>query len=301
MSIPIFLELVEMKAKTASVLPFLIGLCYSYYHYGIIHLGYVVIYFVAMIIFNMAVDILDNYNDYRHAKEGHDYREKTNIIGRENLSLRFVFYLMVTMIVISALIGIALAYVVGWPLLWMGLFCYLVGIFYSSGPRPISSLPLGEIFSGVTMGFMISLICVYINTFEAFQWNFSEVLGIVVIALPNTMWIANLMLANNTCDKEEDEKNERYTLVHYIGKINALRLFAGMNVVAFVAILISFLLGLAPWTVLLSFLAVPFVYDQVKLFLQKQVKSQTFPCAVKILAVGSIVQVITYLLGIIIA
>ncbi len=46
MSIPIFLELVEMKAKTASVLPFLIGLCYSYYHYGIIHLGYVVIYFV---------------------------------------------------------------------------------------------------------------------------------------------------------------------------------------------------------------------------------------------------------------
>ncbi|GMA53433.1 hypothetical protein GCM10025857_47900 [Alicyclobacillus contaminans] len=148
------------------------------------------------------------------------------------------------------------------------------------------------------MGFMISLICVYINTFEAFQWNFSDIFGIVVIALPNTMWIANLMLANNTCDKEEDEKNERYTLVHYIGKTNALRLFVGMNGIALVAILASFLLGLAPWTVLLSFLALPFIYGQVKLFLQKQVKSQTFPCAVKILAVGSIVQVITYALGI---
>ncbi|GAA3015978.1 prenyltransferase [Tetragenococcus solitarius] len=301
MSLAVFLELVEMKAKTASVLPFLIGLCYSWYHYGTIHLGYVVIYFIAMFIFNMAVDILDNYNDYRHAKQGHDYKEKTNIIGRENLSLRFVFWIMVAMIIISALIGIALAFVVGWPLLWMGLFCYLVGIFYSSGPRPLSSLPVGEIFSGITMGFMISLICVYINTFEAFQWNFSEIFGIVIIALPNTMWIANLMLANNTCDKEEDEKNERYTLVHYIGKPNALRLFAGMNIVAFMAILLSFILGLAPWTVLLSFLAVPFVYRQTKLFLQEQVKSRTFRCAVKILAVGSMVQVVTYAIGIFIS
>lgn len=301
MSLAVFLELVEMKAKTASVLPFLIGLCYSWYHYGTIHLGYVVIYFIAMFIFNMAVDILDNYNDYRHAKQGHDYKEKTNIIGRENLSLRFVFWIMVAMIIISALIGIALAFVVGWPLLWMGLFCYLVGIFYSSGPRPLSSLPVGEIFSGITMGFMISLICVYINTFEAFQWNFSEIFGIVIIALPNTMWIANLMLANNTCDKEEDEKNERYTLVHYIGKPNALRLFAGMNIVAFMAILLSFILGLAPWTVLLSFLAVPFVYRQTKLFLQEQVKSRTFRCAVKILAVGSMVQVVTYAIDIFIS
>lgn len=37
MTIPVFMELVEMKAKTASVLPFLIGLCFSSYYYGSIH------------------------------------------------------------------------------------------------------------------------------------------------------------------------------------------------------------------------------------------------------------------------
>jgi len=297
MSAAVFLELVEMKAKTASVLPFLIGVCFSWYYYGSLHLGYLVIYFIAMFIFNMAVDILDNYNDYRHAKKGHDYKEKTNIIGRENLSLSFIFKLMVTMIVISAAIGIFLAIIVGWPLLWMGLFCYLVGIFYSSGPRPLSSLPVGELFSGVTMGFMISLICVYINTFEVFQWEFSNILGIVIIALPNTMWIANLMLANNTCDKAEDEKNARYTLVHYIGKKNALRLFVFINVLAFVAIIASYCLNLAPWTILLSLLTVPFIYQEIKKFLHQQIKSQTFSCAVKILAVGSIGQVATYFIG----
>lgn len=86
----IFFELVELKAKTASVLPFLLGICFSWYQYGRLHVGYVLIFFIAMFIFNMAVDILDNYNDYHHATEVHDYKEKTNIIGRENLSLPLI-------------------------------------------------------------------------------------------------------------------------------------------------------------------------------------------------------------------
>ena len=91
MNLTVFLELVEFKAKTASVLPFFIGICFSLYNFHKLHLGLVLLYFIAMFIFNMAVDILDNYNDYHHATEIHDYREKTNIIGRENLDLTIVF------------------------------------------------------------------------------------------------------------------------------------------------------------------------------------------------------------------
>ena len=300
MSLKVFLELVEFKAKTASVLPFLIGICYSWYQFQSIHLGFVLIFFIAMFLFNMAVDILDNYNDYHHATSVHDYKEKTNIIGRENLSLRLVFWLMIGMIVVSATIGILLATVVGWPLLCMGLFCYFVGIFYSSGPKPLSSMPVGEFFSGFTMGFMITLICVYLNTYQAFYWNFSQIFSIFIIALPNTLWIANLMLANNTCDLEEDEKNKRFTLVHYLGRKRALVLFVSNNVLAFFAIFGAVLLDLAPYTVLLTCLVVPFVWKQTKLYLAKQVKKETFICAVRILAVGSFVQVITYALGIMI-
>lgn len=81
------------------------------------------------------------------------------------------------MILVSALMGIGLSFIVGWPLLIMGLYCYLIGIFYSSGPKPLSSLPLGEVFSGFTMGFMITLICVYINTFEVFNWSAANLWG----------------------------------------------------------------------------------------------------------------------------
>lgn len=297
MPLSVFLELVEIKAKTASVLPFFIGICYSWYHYHQLRLGYVAVYFIAMFIFNMAVDMLDNYNDYRHATLVHDYKEKTNIIGREHLSPQRVFRMLAVMIAVSAVMGIVLAYFAGWPLLVMGGFCYLVGIFYSSGPRPLSSLPVGEFFSGFTMGFMISLICVFLNAGELFAWDWQTIGAIALIALPNTMWIANLMLANNLCDLAEDEKNNRYTLVHYIGKKASLVLFLTMNGIAGLALLTAVFLGLAPGAMLLTFLIAPFVVRQAGMLVKEQVKTRTFSCGVKILAAGSLAQVLSFACG----
>lgn len=298
MTIPIFLELVEMKAKTASVLPFLIGLCFSYYYYESVHPLLVFFFFVAMFFFNMFVDVWDNYNDFLNA-QNLDYQKDTNIIGREHLDLKLVRALMAIFLVIATFLGLYLAYVVGWPLLVMGLFCFAIGILYSYGPRPLSSLPLGEFFSGFTMGFVISLICVYLNTYETFTWDMNNIFAIFLIALPNTLWIANLMLANNLCDKEEDESNHRYTLVHYTGVKGALLLFSLANVLALLAIVLNVLLGLAPKTILLTLFLIPIIYKQVWLLWQKQIKKETFICAVRILALGSMTLVLTYAIGLI--
>lgn len=294
----IFFELVELKAKTASVFPFFLGICFSWYHYEQLHLGMVFLFFIAMFIFNMAVDILDNYNDYQHAKEGHDYKEKTNIIGREKLSLPMLRRWIFWMIGLSATMGVALSWIVGWPLIWMGLYCYFIGIFYSSGPKPLSSLPLGEVFSGITMGFMIPLICIYINTYETFQWTGEVIGGIFLVTLPNTCLIANLMLANNICDLEEDEKNHRFTLVHYLGKKAAISLFVILNMLALIAIFVGVWLHLTPISMLLIITTVPFIWKQMRLFLAKQVKSETFICGVKILAVGAFAQILFFTIGI---
>ena len=64
MSLDVFLELVEIKAKTASILPLLLGVCMSLYYFHSFDLLNSVIFFIAMLLFNMAVDMMDNYNDY---------------------------------------------------------------------------------------------------------------------------------------------------------------------------------------------------------------------------------------------
>ncbi len=90
MNFKIFAELIELKAKTASIFPFLLGLAYSLYHYQSVNLSALSIYFVAMFMFNCFVDIWDNYNDYHKAVDTDDYQKNTNIIGRENLSMGLI-------------------------------------------------------------------------------------------------------------------------------------------------------------------------------------------------------------------
>ena len=48
MSLNVFLELVEIKAKTASILPMLLGVCLSVYYYHSLNLLNSVLFFIAM-------------------------------------------------------------------------------------------------------------------------------------------------------------------------------------------------------------------------------------------------------------
>lgn len=296
MSVSTFLELVEIKAKTASVMPFLLGLCFSAYYYHSINWGVSAVFFIAMFMFNMVVDMLDNYNDYYHA-DSQTYQQKTNIIGRENINPKLVRNLIIGLTAVSAVMGLWLVYTAGLPVLWMGIFCFAIGYLYSSGPYPISGLPLGELASGFTMGFMIALISVYLNAYQIFSWNWLSLGQIFLLALADELWISNLMLANNICDAQEDEDNHRKTIVHFIGKKAALTAFSIKNVLAFIVIICLPFLKLAPATVWLIVLIVPFVYKQNKLLLAKQVKTETFICAVKTLLIGSLTYVVSYMIG----
>lgn len=300
MTIRNFLELIEFKAKAASVFPFCIGILYSIFNYHTMDVLNSIIFFIAMFLFNTTVDALDNYNDYFRAHSEHDYKQKTNIIGREHLSTKWILTYIILSSGIATLLGIYLVFRVGLTLLLLGIICFAVGVAYSTGPRPISASPLGELFAGFTMGFMITLICTYINVVSAFSWTAFSILSVFLISLPSTLWIANVMLANNICDYEEDTIEKRFTLVHYLGVKGALRLFKLNNVLAYVAMVLAIFFHLAPILLILGLLSIPLVYRQLQLFSHKQVKRETFVCSVRILGIGSLFQIISFILGVII-
>lgn len=297
MSLKVFLELIEVKAKSASLLPFLLGVGYSIWYYHSFDWRVMLVFLIAMLLFNMAVDVMDNYNDYRHAIDTEVYQQKTNIIGREQLSLPIIRCLIAGMVLVASLLGIWLVVQVSWPLLGLGIFCFLVGIFYSFGPYPLSGLPVGEFFAGFTMGFMIVLITIYLNVQEQFLWDWPSLGRILVLAMPLELWISNLLLANNLCDAAEDLRNHRHTIVRLLGKRACLIAFSVKNVLAFLFITISPFFHISPFTVILSLLIVPFVFNQNKMLIKRQVKNETFICAVRILMVGGATQVLTYLIG----
>jgi 1,4-dihydroxy-2-naphthoate octaprenyltransferase len=293
MSIRSFLKLVEIQTKIASVFPFFIGILFVLYRYNAFHLKNTLIFFSSMLIFDLTTTAINNYMDYRKANSD-EYRKEKNVIGQEGIKESTVIATILTLFFIATGLGIWLTIETGLLVLLIGFICFCIGILYTFGPIPLSRMPLGEVFSGVTMGFGIVFLTVYVNAFDvgiaALEWqkemiflqvNIIKIIEIIIVSLPCMFTIANLMLANNICDVEEDIKNHRFTLPFYLGKKYSLWLYNGLYVGSFVAILISVFLHLLPVFSLISLIAILPVYKHIRIFNELQIKSKTFSLAVK--------------------
>ncbi len=255
-----------------------------------------------MLLFNMAVDANDNYQDYRRAQreEAEAFRKKTNIIGREHLNPSMIGWLIVGMMTVSGALGLWMVTRTGWPLLWLGLFSFAVGYCYAGGPRPISSTPTGELFSGFTMGFVIFLIAVYVNVFSVVTFNWAFVWPVLLASGLAQGAIAALLLANNIADEEEDKQLNRRTIVYYLGRKRSLTFFAGLYTVGYAALIIAVWMRILPVLTLLTLVTVPIVVRNVRTFAKRPVKTETFPLAIKSLFLTTLAQVVFMGLGVLV-
>src|SRR5690625_5555493 len=77
MTIISFLKLVEIQTKIASVFPFLIGLLFVIYRYDSFYLANTLIFFSAMLLFDLTTTVINNYIDYQKASS-ESFREEHN-------------------------------------------------------------------------------------------------------------------------------------------------------------------------------------------------------------------------------
>lgn len=298
------IELVELRTKIASVIPFVVGLLYSIWTFGNFNAVNMVLFFVGMLCFDMATTVMNNLMDYVKAKN-ETYRQEENIIGTSTLTVKQATMIFGSLVGVATIVGIILVLRTNVILLFVGMLCFVIGIFYTFGPIPISRMPLGEVLSGVTMGFGIFWIVIFLNTPEAsFAWMGLEQGMLVVrlalidhfkvalLSLPLVCTIANIMLSNNLCDLETDITNHRYTLVYYIGKPMALKLYQGLYLISFVAMALAVVFRIAPILMLGTLVVGVPVYKNIQLFIQKQEKRTTFALAIKNMLLIHMMQIL---------
>ncbi|HHT7802596.1 1,4-dihydroxy-2-naphthoate polyprenyltransferase [Streptococcus suis] len=310
LTLPVFLEFVELKTKVASVFPMTIGILWAFYRYQTFNWLNTLLFVLAVLSFDMCTTAINNSMDFHKAKD-EVYRQESNVIGKFALDFKQMIGIVLGLLVFSSLVSLILVWQTSWLLLPMGAVCFLIGIFYTFGPIPLSRMPLGEVFSGVTMGLGIFLLAVFIQAPDSLllarldgQWlslqvDWIKVLEILFMSLPLVTLIANIMLANNTCDLEEDIRNHRYTLVYYIGKKHALQLYFTLASLPWLLWLIYCLTGFLPIWALLGLLGIIPAYKSLKRFLKKQVKGETFIEAVKSFVLFAAIYVLFLVVAII--
>lgn len=311
MGIKSFFRLVEIQTKVASVIPYILGTVFALYKFDNFNVKQAVLFFLSMIVFDMTTTAINNYVDYMKAikKEGFGYEEH-NAITKYGLKPKRVFGIIITMLIISATLGIMLFLNTDIAILIIGVVCFGIGIFYSFGPIPISRTPFGEIFSGLTMGFFITFLAIYIHIFDQgvlniniSNWSLSilidmkMIMSIFIITIPAITGISNIMLANNICDIDDDFVNRRFTLPIYIGKEKALKLFRALYYIGFIGIVVGIVLGILPTVSILALVAIKPVNVNIKRFFELQTKKDTFVLAVKNFVITNVIYIVTIIIG----
>ncbi|ALS02468.1 1,4-dihydroxy-2-naphthoate prenyltransferase [Enterococcus silesiacus] len=295
MSLKVFLQVVEIQTKLASLFPFAVGVLFSIAYFNQFQIGYTVLFFIGMLVFDMATTAINNYMDFKKAKS-EVYKYEENIIGSSGIAPTLVRNMIFGMIAFSAVIGIFLTVKTGWLFLVMGGVCCFIGIFYTFGPIPLSRMPLGEVFSGFTMGLGIFAMTIYLNVQEnrpfyllldwqrgtfALTGNLWAVLAIIWASLPMVFTIANIMLANNLRDLDTDIENHRYTLVYYIGREHGVVLFQMLMLACYAVVLLGLPFGVYRWPILTVFVSLPVVWKNLQLFKKELPQPKSFGYSIK--------------------
>lgn len=276
-----FLSYVEIKTKITSIFAFFMTCAYLFYMNQPMNGKLTVIFFLSMFLFDLTTTAINNYIDTKTNEQTLQF-ERTK-------ALRIIYVLFF----ISAALGLYLAWLTDWVVLFLGGLCFLCGILYTYGPIPISRQPLGELFSGIFYGFLLPFILLYINMPQnyflsykimpdslAFMIMWRKWIPVIFLSIAPICATANIMLANNICDLEKDIEVKRYTLPYYLEE-KALVLFQALYYIVYVAAAIMILFGMVPVFYSVFFITIIPVWKNIKVFLEKQKKETTFLCSIK--------------------
>ena len=271
-----FLEYVEIKTKITSVFAFALSLSYLFALGVPINSGLTWIFFTGMLLFDLTTTSINNYIDTK--------TDKVPLQFNRTSAKAIIFILLG----VSIFFGIWLVILTDVVVLITGGLCFLIGIFYTYGPIPISRQPLGEIFSGILYGFFIPFLVLYINVplgtyleltlgwdVVYFQANVVALVHLGLISIAPVCTTANIMLANNICDLERDIRVKRYTLPYYLGG-KSLYLFASLYYMTYLASLVMAVMGMISPIALVSLVTLVPVQKNISIFFKEQKKETTF-------------------------
>lgn len=164
---------------------------------------------------------------------------------------------------LAALLGVYLAWLGGWPILIVGLAAIISAIAYTGGPFPLGYYGLGDLFVFIFFGLASVAGTYYVQakSFSAAAWW---------MAIPPGLIITAILVVNNLRDLENDRRAGKHTLAVILGEGASKREYSICVVVAYLVIPVVVLLGLIPWTSLLTWLSLPLAIKTARIvFTQK--------------------------------
>lgn len=212
----IFLSIVEIRTKIVSLSTFILAYFATIAQGGVPQILPTVLLFFSVLSVDMATTALNTFFDFERGVDSLEYnQEKDKPLVHEKTPPGYALLISLGLFFLSALLGIVLVLLKGWPLLILGFLSFLVAFAYSAGPKPLSSTPFGEVFAGGALGTLLWITVQW--TLQPDGTPFSWGTG-ALKSLPSFFFIASILAVNNACDRIGDRQAGRSTLAIVLGK-----------------------------------------------------------------------------------
>jgi 1,4-dihydroxy-2-naphthoate octaprenyltransferase len=249
---------------SASFMPGILGGMIAWTTDGRFHPEYFLLVMLGLILNHMALNMTDDYYDFRHLIDVFASEEKNPYAGGSGTlstglihpqKMRQVF---TSFYVIAIGIGIFLGMMRGPFILLLLVFGFFCAFFYTAPPIRFGYRGLGEIAQLLCFGPGVGLGAYYVQSqrisWEAF-WG----------TLPFGMMLFSMITINEIPDYFEDRQGGKMNLVARFGRETGVWLFILSLSCAYGAILAGVILGKIPTLGLISLLTLPLAYKTISI------------------------------------
>jgi 1,4-dihydroxy-2-naphthoate octaprenyltransferase len=236
-------------AFSASATPVVVGSAVAY-HAGEFHPVLFLLTLLAAMGIHAATNLVNDYYDHVRGVDADQPIGPGGAIQQGALSPRSVLRGALVLFACSALLGIWLVAVRGWPIILIGALSVLAGYAYTGGPLPLGYVGLGDVVVFVFMGLVAVGGTYFVHTgtlSAAAVWA-----GVPVAAL-----VDGILVVNNLRDLSNDRAKGKRTLATFIGAGATRAHYLMLLALTYASTLVAVIAGILPPPALLIFLTVP--------------------------------------------
>jgi len=237
---------------------------------GMFHLTDSVLFGLALVLFHITVNTLNEYYDH---KMGIDFRTRrtvfnggSGILQEGLLEPAQVLRVSIGSFLFAAAISVYLVIETGMILLPILIPGMIFSLFYT---QLFARKMLGEITAGLGLGALPIIGAYAVNTGTIGQTS-------ILLGIAGGILTFNLLLLNEFPDREADRAGGRRNLVIYLGPRRAAYVYSFLTVSVYIILLIFVLLGMIPPFTLLGLLTLPFAYRAVSFAFTDPEKTEIF-------------------------
>ena len=170
--------------------------------------------FLATLVCALLIQIGTNFaNDYSDFHRGADTDQRlgpTRVTQSGLISQDAVKRGIILAFGLAVLLGAALAWIGGWPIIAIGVFSVLAGLAYTGGPFPFGYHGLGDVFVFIFFGLIAVTGTAYL---QSGHWSALP----LIVSVPIGLLTTNILVINNLRDRPTDTVAGKRTLAVRLG------------------------------------------------------------------------------------